>query len=347
MNRPDTVDDGRWAAVVHRTLDADGQFYYAVRSTGIYCRPTCPSKRPRRDNVIFFETAGQAEQAGFRACLRCHPREVNQHLQVVSQVRHLLDTEDSPPTLTELGRAVGFSPHHLQRLFKRVTGLSPKEYAAARRVERLKAGLRAGDNVTTALYNAGFGSASALYSGANKHLGMSPGAYRAGGQGVTVRYTLAETPLGEMLLATTGSGICALWFGEAEGLVTHLQREFPQALLVRNDPELVQYANAIFAYLHGDQRGLDLPLDVQGTAFQLRVWSALRAIPYGETRSYQEIARLIGASQSVRAVARACATNPVALLVPCHRVVRTNGEVSGYRWGVERKRALLDKERAR
>jgi AraC family transcriptional regulator of adaptative response/methylated-DNA-[protein]-cysteine methyltransferase len=281
-----------------------------------------------------------------RACLRCHPKEVSTQQRVVAQVQALLDAADPVPTLAALGAAVGMSPYHLQRLFRRATGLTPKQYVAAQRAERLKAGLRQGDSVTSALYDAGYGSARALYDQAGKHLGMSPGAYRRGGRGVTIKYTLRDTPIGRMLLAATERGICALHFGDDPALLAELRNEFPEAVLVAEGDGLDAHVSAVCAYLKGEEHRLDLPTDVPGTAFQQRVWDALRAIPYGETRSYQEVAQSIGEPTAARAVARACATNRVALVVPCHRVVRGSGELSGYRWGVERKRRLLDEEKA-
>jgi AraC family transcriptional regulator, regulatory protein of adaptative response / methylated-DNA-[protein]-cysteine methyltransferase len=339
-------DDARWEAVIRRTPAADGLFYYGVQSTGIYCRPTCPSRRPKREHVAFFVTPEAAEQAGFRPCLRCHPKEVSTQQRVVAQARDLLEALDPAPTLAQLGAAVGMSPYHLQRLFRKATGMSPREYAAALRTERLKAGLRQGATVTGALYDAGYGSARALYDQAHRQLGMSPGAYKKGGQGVTIQYTLQDTPLGRMLLAATARGICALRFGEDEPLLAELHQEFPRATMVADAGDLDGYVSAVSAYLRGEHRRLDLPLDVNATAFQQKVWDALCAIPYGETRSYQAVAQSIGDPRAVRAVARACATNPVALVVPCHRVVRAGGELSGYRWGVERKRRLLDREKS-
>ena len=337
-------DDARWEAVSRRSPEADGQFVYAVTSTGIYCRPSCPSRRPKRENVRFFATGEAAAAAGFRPCLRCHPDDVSTQQRVVAKVRELLDTLEPAPSLAQLGEAVGMSPYHLQRLFKKATGLSPREYAALQRAERLKAELRQGATVTGALYDAGYGSARAMYDQAHRHLGMSPGAYKRGGQGVTIGYTLFDTPLGRMLLAATASGVCAMRFGSDESLLADLQHEFPRSTLVAGGDELEPFVAAVLSYLTGGERRLDLPLDVQATAFQQRVWGALQAIPYGETRSYQQVAKSMGEPKAVRAVARACATNPVALAVPCHRVVRAGGELSGYRWGVERKRRLLDQE---
>lgn len=341
-----TDDEGRWEAVIQRNADADGEFCYGVVTTGVYCRPSCPSRRPKRENVAFFSTPAAAEAAGLRACLRCHPKAVSTQQRVVVQAQALLDSADPPPTLAQLGVAVGMSPYHLQRLFRRTTGLTPKQYVAAQRTERLKAGLRQGDSVTSALYGAGYGSARALYDQAHKQLGMSPGAYRRGGRGVMIKYTLRDTPIGRMLLAATERGICALYFGDDEALLAELRSEFPSATLVVDGGDLDAQVSAVTAYLTGEEHRLELPVDVAGTAFQQKVWDALRTIPYGQTRSYQEVARSIGEPTAARAVARACATNRVALLVPCHRVVRAGGALSGYRWGVERKCQLLEDERS-
>ncbi|MFZ5826375.1 MAG: bifunctional DNA-binding transcriptional regulator/O6-methylguanine-DNA methyltransferase Ada [Bacillota bacterium] len=347
MAHTDAADEVRWQAVVQRDGRADGLFYYGVASTGIYCRPSCPSRRPRRENVRFFDSQEAAEQAGFRPCRRCRPEALSTQQRVVAQVQELLQTAETPPSLAELGTAVGLSPFHLQRLFKRATGLSPREYANHCRLERLKVGLKQGATVTEALYEAGYGSSRALYDQAQTHLGMTPSAYRRGGAGERIAYACAETPLGWVLVAATGRGLCALRFGEAEGaLVAELAAEFPRAALVPGASELAPYVEAVKAYLSGGRTSLDLPLDVKATAFQQQVWGALRSIPYGEVRSYREVAAMIGQPAAVRAVARACATNPVALAVPCHRVVRANGDLSGYRWGVERKQRLLERERA-
>lgn len=339
-------ENARWQAVLLRDPAADGEFYYAVSSTGIYCRPTCPSRRPRRERVSFFATSNAAEQAGFRPCHRCQPNAVSSEQRVVAQVEHLLQTAETRLTLADLGKAVGLSPYHLQRLFKRATGMSPKEYHARCRTERLKAGLREGALVTDALYDAGFGSSRALYDQADQQLGMTPGAYRRGGAGVNIGYATGETALGAVLVAATERGICALRFGEQEDILAELRQEFPNATFTHEPERLAPYTQAVASHVAGQQNRLDLPLDVKATVFQQRVWAALRSIPYGEVRSYTEVAAMIGEPTAVRAVARACATNPVALVVPCHRVVRSTGELSGYRWGVDRKEALLRQERS-
>jgi len=336
-------DATRWQAVLTRDRAAEGAFYYAVSSTGIYCRPTCASKRPKPENVAFYPSPEAAEQAGYRPCKRCRPDEVSRPQEVVARVQHLLETSEPTPSLAELGAAVGLSPAYVQRLFKRVTGLSPKRYAAALKAERLGAHLRGGESVTRALYEAGYGSSRALYDQAGTQLGMKPGSYKNGGVGETISYGLAESPLGPVLVAATEWGVCALRFGKE--VLEEVRAEFPAARLEHDPQAVAPFLEAVLSYLAGQQRALALPLDVRPSAFQARVWEALRAIPYGETRTYSQIAEAIGAPKAVRAVARACATNPVALAIPCHRVVRAGGALSGYRWGTQRKRALLEAER--
>ena len=341
-----STDEARWKAVLSRDASADGAFYYAVHPTGIYCRPTCPSRRPLRAHVAFFEDIDSAERANFRPCLRCRPKEVSPQQRVVAHILQLLDTVEVPPSLAELSETVGLSSSHLQRVFKRATGLSPKQYAAAQRLRRFKAWLKQGRSVTGAMYDAGYGSSRGLYEKASQQLGMAPGAYKRGGKAEQIAYTLTDSPLGRMLVAATERGICALRLGKDDALTQELQSEYPHATLVPNRRAVAAYIRAALDHLAGRHARLDLPLDVQATAFQARVWDALREIPYGQTRSYREVAHMIGEPDAVRAVARACASNPVALVVPCHRVVRANRKLSGYRWGVERKRALLERERA-
>lgn len=341
-------DEERWQAVLQREAAAEGLFYYAVLSTGIYCRPTCPSRRPRRENVRFYDSIPAAEAAGFRPCQRCRPRHLSTEQRVVAQVEQLLCTAEESPTLQELGEAVGLSPFHLQRLFKKATGLSPRQYAARHRAQRLKEQLKAGSSVSQALYEAGYGSSRALYESARGELGMTPGAYRRGGAGQRIAYAWAQSPLGPVLVAATERGLCALRFSEdLQEARASLAAEFPRAELYESPGDLTPYLEAIQAHLAGSLPVLDLPLDLRATPFQQRVWEALRAIPYGERRSYKQIAEVIKQPSAVRAVARACATNPIALAIPCHRVVRSDGDLSGYRWGVERKEALLRQESAR
>ena len=332
----------KWQQVMARDARQDGHFVFAVRTTGIYCRPSCPSRRPRRDSVEFFTNPNEAERAGYRACLRCKPTQVSSQAQYVAQARQLLDHAESVMTLNDLSKRIGLSPFHLQRLFKRATGLSPREYQFARRMQHVKAGLRKGDDVTTALYDAGFGSPSRLYERAPQQLGMTPGEYRRGGEGATITFAIAPTPLGRLLVAATERGLCAVRFGEsATELERELRHEFHAASLHRDDAALQKYVEPLLASIRGENTTIDLPLDVRATAFQMKVWEQLRRIPRGETRSYRDIANEIGQPAAVRAVARACATNPVALAVPCHRVVRSDGDISGYRWGVDRKKKLL------
>ena len=337
----------KWQQVMARDARQDGRFVFAVRTTGVYCRPSCPSRRPRRESVEFFANPNQAERAGYRACLRCKPTEVSSQQQYVTRARQLLDNAEGVMTLSALSKRVGLSPFHLQRLFKRATGLSPREYQSARRMQHVKAGLRNGDDVTTAIYDAGFGSPSRLYEKAPQQLGMTPGEYRRGGSGTSITFAIAPTPLGRLLVAATERGLCAVRFGEsATDLERDLRQEFHAAQLHRDDSAMKQYVEPLLAAIRGENTTIDLPLDVRATAFQMKVWEKLRQIPRGETRSYSDIAREIGEPAAVRAVARACASNPVALAVPCHRVVRSDGDLAGYRWGVERKKKLLERERA-
>ncbi|WP_424951034.1 bifunctional DNA-binding transcriptional regulator/O6-methylguanine-DNA methyltransferase Ada [Deinococcus sp.] len=340
-------DDARWQAVESRDAAQDGQFCYAVMTTGIYCRPSCPSRRPKRKNARFYPDAASAQAAGFRACLRCGPDQVGSTAQLAAQVQALLDSGEPTPSLAQLGAALGRSPSHLQRSFKAAFGLSPKQYALARRGERLKAELRSAESVTAALYDAGHASSRSLYDPATDQLGMPPGSYRRGGAGQSIRYTVAESTLGPMLVAATERGLCAVRFGETQALISELRAEFPKAELLAQSQPLQPYLDALHEYLVGrPQAARHLDTDAAGTEFQRRVWAVLRGIPSGETRSYAQVAELIGQPGAVRAVARACASNPLALVVPCHRVVRKSGELSGYRWGAERKRALLDGEKS-
>ena len=329
-----------------RDARQDGRFVFAVRTTGIYCRPSCPSRRPRRDSVEFFPDPQQAERAGYRACLRCKPTEISAQRQSVMRARKFLDEAEGVVTLAGLSERVGVSPFHLQRLFKRATGLSPREYQSARRMQQVKHGLRTGDDVTTAIYDAGFGSPSRLYEKASQQLGMTPGAYRHGGVGTTIQYAIVASPLGRLLVAATPRGLCAVRFGEnATEMERELREEFRAAEIHRDDAALQPYLQPLLGNLRGERTTIDVPLDVRATAFQKKVWDALRQIPSGQTRSYTEVARAIGESKAVRAVARACASNPVALAVPCHRVVRSDGDLAGYRWGIDRKKKLLERER--
>jgi AraC family transcriptional regulator, regulatory protein of adaptative response / methylated-DNA-[protein]-cysteine methyltransferase len=351
MNTPSqtTNSEDLWQAVQVRDAAYDGAFVYAVRSTGIYCRPSCASRRPRREQVVFFTTPEDAEGSGFRPCRRCRPQQVlsqNEKTALVSQVCALIDAHiEQPPSLAELSQDVHLSPAYLHRLFKAVTGLTPRQYAAGQRLGQFKAGVKAGQDVTTALYAAGYSSSSRLYEDAVSRLGMTPAVYRRGGKGLEIAYTTVPTRLGSLLAAATPRGICAVYLGEEEALLeTILKAEFPSAVVRRDDAALLTWVSVLVRYLEGIQPALDLPLDLQATAFQLRVWEELRKIPYGETRSYSAVAEAIGNPKAVRAVAQACAANPAALVTPCHRVVRQNGELGGYRWGIERKKELLKLE---
>jgi len=337
----------QWKQVLSRDARQDGHFVFAVRTTGVYCRPSCPSRRPRRDSVEFFASPLAAERAGYRACLRCKPTQVSEQAQYVMRARQLLDHSDSILTLAELSKRVGVSAFHLQRLFKRATGLSPREYQAARRNEQLKTRLRQGANVTTSLYDAGYGSPSRLYENVGRQMGMTPATYAKGGAGERIAFTIADSPLGRMLVAATVRGLCAVRFGEDDvRLQRELTEEFHSAEVRREEPAVEKYVRPILAAIAQQETTIELPLDIRATAFQAKVWNALRQIPAGETRSYSQIAKSIGEHSAGRAVARACASNPVAVVVPCHRVVRENGGVSGYRWGVQRKEELLRRERS-
>ena len=345
-------DAARWNAVVGHDPAADGLFVYAVRSTGVYCRPSCPSRRPRRDRVAFFETTGAARAAGFRACKRCRPdaeaMAADPWIDKIRRACVYLANVDGHPALATLARHLGGSPYHLQRNFKRLVGVTPREYAEACRLRKVKRGLRRGADVTGAMLDAGYGSSSRFYERAVPKLGMSPSVYRRGGAGTTIRYAIvdADAPLGRLMVAATSRGICAVAMAATDAeLTAALAREYPAAAIAADPGGLAEWTAAILAHLEGRHPALDLPLDVQATAFQWQVWQALAAIPYGETRTYAEIANAVGRPAAARAVARACATNPVAIAVPCHRVVPAAGGGGGYRWGAERKRSLLERER--
>jgi len=341
--------DAAWSAVLARDARYDGRFVYAVRTTGIFCRPSCPSRRPHRKHVAFYDGPALARAAGFRACRRCAPESVTAAARAIGRVRAHIDAHlDERLTLAELSGVAGLSPSHLQKAFKAALGLSPRDYVRLRRAERFKSEVRSGRSVTDALYEAGYGSGSRLYSDANARLGMTPGAYKRGGAGETVRFSTAASKLGRLLVASTERGLCAVQLGESDtALEAALRKDYPRAELVRDDRVLKPALAAILAHLDGAVPRLDLPVDVAATAFQWRVWRTLQQIPYGETRSYAQVAEALGQPKAVRAVARACASNRVALLVPCHRVVRADGSLGGYRWGASRKRRLLEKEKGR
>jgi AraC family transcriptional regulator, regulatory protein of adaptative response / methylated-DNA-[protein]-cysteine methyltransferase len=337
-----------WKAVQERDSSQDGVFVFAVASTGVYCRPSCPSKRPRRENVSFFAQPLEAEKAGFRACLRCRPRAIggNGRARLVrSLCRYIEQHLDEPLTLAQLGSEFHMSPFHLQRTFKSALGVTPKSYADSCRMNQLKTNLRAGHSVTRAMYDAGYSSSSRLYERTASQLGMTPDKYRRGAIAANIRYTCADSPLGRMLVAATDKGICAIQFANSdEELEQGLKHEFPFAIRRRDDDFMREWKNNLLTKMYDQKLDSALPLDIQATAFQRRVWSFLQRIPFGETRSYAAVARGIGRPSASRAVARACATNPVAVAIPCHRVVRSGGEMGGYRWGVERKKALLKLE---
>lgn len=345
-----TSSDPRWAAVVARDATADGRFFYSVKTTGVYCRPSCGARRPRPEHVAFHATAADAEQAGFRPCRRCRPQQMpparQRALQVAALCR-LIEQSETVPTLAQLARHAGLSASHLQREFKAVTGLTPRAYAAAHRARRLRAELARGGTVTDAIYDAGYNSSGRFYDNANQVLGMTPTRYRRGGEDTAIRFAIGECSLGAILVAASERGVCAILIGDdPEALARDLQERFARAELIGGDAAFEQQVAKVVGLVEAPRLGLDLPLDVRGTAFQQRVWQALRDIPPGATASYSEIARRIGAPKAVRAVAGACAANTLAVAIPCHRVVRTDGSLSGYRWGVERKRALLDREAA-
>jgi AraC family transcriptional regulator of adaptative response/methylated-DNA-[protein]-cysteine methyltransferase len=350
----DMTFTARWDAVLTRDRELDGSFVYAVRSTGVYCRPSCPSRRPRRDRVVFFDRGAEARAAGFRACRRCQPDEDAAGDPWIDKIRRAcayLTSVDGHPSLATLAERVGGSPYHLQRNFKRLVGVSPREYAEACRLNKVRRGLQRGGDVTTAMVDAGYGSSSRFYERAVPKLGMLPSAYRNGGPGATIGFTIVGSPLGRLLVAATARGICAVKLGDSDAaLRSELGREFNAATILEDDASLGKWTRAILTYLNDRSvkasRSMELPLDVRATAFQWQVWQALAAIPYGETRTYGDIAVAIGRPKAVRAVARACATNPVALAIPCHRVVPASGGEGGYRWGASRKRALLKHERS-
>lgn len=339
--------DWRWVAVQKRNAAFDGVFYFGVRTTGVFCRPSCSSRSPRRENVRFFHTATDAEQAGFRACGRCKPDQELSPQPAAMLIQHALESlqdDDDIPTIDELAARLDVSPGHLQKTFRAVLGLSPKEVTDMMRIENFKRSVRDTD-VTTSLYDSGFGSSRSLYEKAGEKLGMTPATYKKGGKGISIRYTVADSPLGKLLVARTDRGICAVSFAdESDELERELAEEFFAADITRDDAALRDAVESILRGLRGERTILALPLDIRGTAFQMRVWSELRKIPYGETRTYAQMAEAVGNPKAVRAVARACATNPVAVVTPCHRVIGSDGKLAGYRWGIERKKALLDVE---
>ncbi len=341
--------DKCWAAVERRDAGADGGFYYGVRTTSVYCRPGCPSRRPLRANTAFFATIAEAEAAGLRACKRCRPTDAStasRHVAAIERACALLRASETMPSLAELADAAAISRFHFHRVFKQITGATPRDYARTHRLGDFARRLDNGEKVTEAIYGAGFGSSSRAYDAAPAALGMTPAARRRGGSGETVRYVTVATPLGWALVAATARGVCQTALGDdRKHLAAMVRQRFPAATVIDEDAGLKDWADQVVRFITAPSHTLDLPLDIRGTAFQARVWRALQKIPLGRTATYSEIARTLGQPRAVRAVAQACAANNLALIVPCHRVIREDGDLAGYRWGLERKRALLERER--
>lgn len=337
-----------WSATLARDARADGAFFFAVRSTQIYCRPSCPARRPLRKNTLFFQTSSDAEQEGFRPCQRCKPDEIPAAVRIVQRAAQVLESDvDEPVNVGMLARRIGVKTDALRRAFRQQAGLTPKELAAALRLKKFKKLLREGSSITDALYTTGYGSASRVYERSDAHLGMTPATYQKGGQGMKIRYTTARSSLGEVLVGATERGVSAVYLGDAAArLVSELREEYPRAEIVAEKGGFSQWVEEIVARSEGSAPRRELPLDLQATAFQRRVWQELQRIPRGSTRTYRQIAQAVGKPRAVRAVARACATNPVSIVVPCHRVVRADGNLAGYRWGISRKEKLLERERS-
>ncbi|MCP4320006.1 MAG: bifunctional DNA-binding transcriptional regulator/O6-methylguanine-DNA methyltransferase Ada [Hyphomicrobiales bacterium] len=348
MSRHYKSDDERWQAVTERDGRADGQFVFAVGTTGIYCRPSCSSRAALRKNVTFYDHAQQAEEAGYRACKRCKPHDqgpARERAEMVAAACRMIEESEEPPSLDELAQKAGISRFYFHRVFKEITGITPKAYAAECRAARVRGELEKGASVTGAIFDAGYNASSRFYEESHKRLGMRPTQYRDGGRDTLIRFAVGECTLGSVLIAATARGVCAIDFGDApEQLVKALQDRFPKAELIGGDADFEAIVASVIGYVENPSDSLDLPLDIRGTAFQQRVWDALRSIPVGETASYADIAREIGQPRAVRAVAQACGANNIAIAIPCHRVVRTDGALSGYRWGVERKEELLSRE---
>jgi len=361
-NSSNNLNEEKWTQVLSRDIKADGQFVYAVKSTGIFCRPSCPSRRPRPEKVEFFDSPEQARKAGYRPCRRCTPEERSLQVQKVEAARRFIDENlDTTLSLDAISRRVGLSPFHFQRMFKKIVGISPRQYQQAQRTSKFKSALHSDARITDAIYDAGYGSSSRAYENVPAQLGMTPSEFRGNGRGAQIRYTILSTVLGKLLLAATPRGLCSVRFGESDAVLARdLRHEFSAAAIERNDRALEAIAQQVGRLLEpgsparalragviaGGVNAAQIPLDIQGTAFQQLVWNALRQIPRGKTRSYSDIAKAIGKPRAVRAVASACSSNPVAVVVPCHRVVGKNGNLAGYRWGMKRKAALLQSERA-
>ena len=345
---PTIVNDPRWAQILGRDPQADGVFYYSVRTTGVYCRPSCPSRRARPENIQFHATRAEAEGAGFRPCKRCQPdlpMLSERHAAIIAESCRAMAAADREPRLDELASHAGMSPFYFHRLFKQISGLTPKEYWMAQREQRVRDGLVNSGTVTEAIYSAGYHSNSRFYAKSKEVLGMTPTNFRLGGANMKISFAIGECSLGTILVAMSERGLCAIFLGDdPDALVHELQDRFPQAELIGGDGDFEQLVAQVVGFVESPGIGLDLPLDVRGTAFQQRVWQALRQIPPGQTATYAEIASRIGAPKSVRAVGQACGANPLAVVIPCHRVVRTDGGLAGYHWGVERKQSLLERE---
>jgi AraC family transcriptional regulator of adaptative response/methylated-DNA-[protein]-cysteine methyltransferase len=347
---PEMADDPRWGRIVARDKTADGCFWYSVATTGIYCRPSCPSRTANRKNVQLHDTLTAAKATGFRPCKRCNPDGISiegENAAIIAQACRLIEESEEEPSLNDLAEAVGRSPSYFHRMFKAITGLTPKDYAVAHRAAKVRQGLDSGNSVTEAMYDAGFNSSGRFYEKSTGLLGMTPTQYRAGGANEEIRFAVGETSLGAILVASSRKGVASILLGtDPDTLVRNLQDRFPKARLIGADGDYEALVARVVGFVEAPNLGLDLPLDVRGTAFQQRVWQALQEIPVGQTVSYAEVARRIGSPKAVRAVAGACAANNLAVAIPCHRVVRNDGSLSGYAWGAERKRVLLDRESA-
>lgn len=345
---PPQVAERYWNATLRRDARSDGAFFFAVRSTQIYCRPSCPARRPLRSNTLFFQTPREAEREGYRPCRRCRPNEIPEAVRIVKRAAQILESDlDQPVNVGMLAKTLSVNVDTLRRAFRQQTGLKPKELAAALRLKKFKALLREGRSITDALYSTGYGSASRVYERSDAHLGMTPATYQKGGKGMKIKYTTAKSSLGEVLVAATERGVSAVYLGDATSkLVEELRAEYPRAEITAEKGGFSQWVEEVVARSEGNVPRRELPLDLQATAFQRRVWQELQKIPRGSTRTYGQIARAVGKPRAVRAVARACATNPVSIIVPCHRVVRADGNLAGYRWGLSRKEQLLAREHA-